>query len=606
MCLGFGSDICATHPAIRPTCNALPSGALPPSAPTPVDGALAAGVLPCLERVLRRAGERAARGPRFSGEPPLLQGLLSYECRWRPWLGWLLSYGDVRQGAAFMVTLRKMAVQAQGQQQEQQRQLRQRRPPQRNAPDELSAAMFVTYRKAPNVLKFAVQLGRRAGAAGDCGNVSGGGAGRGSGYDSGGGGGGGSTAAPGGQVAAASMDSPGLPRLQLLLWYGVRQLMPPMVQMAVGNKANMGGSWADRDVRWTAAHALTGDVLRPVAVLALQIAGGSGGSSGSDDGGGGSSGVAEGNDGGAGGSAGLSSCNVSRVVEGGSGGDSGSPPAWLSSWRRVLLEEWRVVELVGSALEQLVPALGSNISAAILFDKFHTMQSLVVALCSVALAFPDRVWSAAGGPAAETQREERQAKGSQRGGGSSSSGSSKGGGKRAAPAPATPTVLVWPTGRVVQLLDAVRTQHGMGYAHCLEPELDALSQLVDLVQAGGPELPYKCDMPFVRATMKLKAKSERVGGFRWLCDGEGPSPELLDGLLRTCSYPRCASLEGDSEAGAEGRLVAFGRGCGRAWYCCRACAEAHWREGHAEACGGGARGGVQGRSGRGAKGGLQR
>ncbi len=78
-----------------------------------------------------------------------------------------------------------------------------------------------------------------------------------------------------------------------------------------------------------------------------------------------------------------------------------------------------------------------------------------------------------------------------------------------------------------------------------------------------------------------------VGGYRWW-GGEVPSPELLDGLLRTCSYPACVSLEGDSEAGAEGRLAACGRGCGGAWYCCRACGEAHWREGHAEACGGGA------------------
>ncbi len=151
-------------------------------------------------------------------------------------------------------------------------------------------------------------------------------------------------------------------------------------------------------------------------------------------------------------------------------------------------------------------------------------------------------------------------------------------------------MCVWPTGRVVQLLDAARPRFGKCNTCYMVPELDALSQLVDLLQAGGPELPYKYDMPFVRAALKLKTDSPLVGGFRWLCGGEGPSPELLDGLLRTCSYPRCASLEGDSEAGPGGRLAACGRGCGGAWYCCRACAKAHWREGHGEACGGGAGG----------------
>ncbi len=521
------------------------SGDLPPCTPAPVAGALAAGVLPFLERELRRAGERAARGGSLTAEPTVLQALLSDECHWWPTLGWLLSYSDVRQGAALMVTLRKMAVQAQGQQQ----QRRMRRPIQRNAPDEHTASTFVTP-KTINILKFAVQVGRRAGAAedGGYGTDSGGGTGRGGGGGRGSGGGGGSPAVPGGQVRSGDTDSPGLPRLQLLLWYGVRQLMPPLVQMAVGNEPHMGTSWSMRDERFCEAYTLMGNVLRPVAVLALQITSGGGGGSGRS-----SSGAAE----------------DSRR-----GGSGGSPPAWLRSWGRVLLEEWRAVELVGSALEQIVPALGSGL---VIVETYSTLQSLVVAVCSVALAFPDRVWSAAAASGAEAQGKEWQAKERQRGGGSSSSGSGKGGGKRAAP-------CVLPAGRVVQLLDAARGPR----LNRMGPELDALSKLVDLVKAGGPELPYKYDMPFVQATMKLKINSDLLGGFRWLCRGEAPTPELLDGLLRTCSYPRCAGLEGDSEAGAKGRLAACGRGCGGARYCCQACAEVHWREGHAEACRGGA------------------
>ncbi len=539
-------------------------------------------MLPFLERILRRAGEREASGASAAGDPPLLPGLFRRECSWLATLSWLLAYGHVRQGAAFITTLRKLAVQ--GHQHQQHRQQR-RRPIQRSASDGLAAAASVAHDKALNLITYAVQLGRQIGAhSNSCGDSGAGGDSCGSG------GGGGSPAVPGGQAGAGGTDSRGLPRLQLLLWYGVRQLMPPMVQMAVANETDAGASWAKGGEDWAKAYTLVGLVLRPVTVLALQIA------SGSDGGSGGAGDTVSGVGGGGGGSS--SSGRSSRgTAEGDSSGDgsgrgsnSGSPPAWLSSWRRVLLEEWRVVELVGSALDQVVLALGPGEGGGVIASaQIETVQALMGALCSVALAFPDWVWSAAGAPDAETQRKERQAKGSQRGGGSSSS---KRGGKRAAsaPAPATaaPTVWVWPTGRVVQLLSAVRVHLGMGYARHLEPELDALSKLVDLVQAGGPELPYKYDTPFVRATLKIKTDSTLVGGFRWLCDGRVSAPELLDGLLRTCSYPRCINLEGDSEAGAEGRLAACGRGCGRAWYCCRACAEAYWREGHAEACGRGA------------------
>ncbi len=36
-------------------------------------------------------------------------------------------------------------------------------------------------------------------------------------------------------------------------------------------------------------------------------------------------------------------------------------------------------------------------------------------------------------------------------------------------------------------------------------------------------------------------------------------------------------MEGNSEAGAEGRLVGCGRGCGGMWYCCQACTEGYCR-----------------------------
>ncbi len=576
---------------------------MPPSAPAPVAGALASGVLPWTEGVLRRAGERAAGGARVQGEPPLVHALLRSGCPWWPTLGWLLAYGDVRQGASFIATLRKLAVQQQQQrqqrrqklqQQQQQEQQRRRRPLRDNAaalsdvPEEPTAATLVTNHKATSILINAVRLGRRVGEAGggggndsggggggggggcggDCGSGgSGGGAyggggsgGYGGGY--GGDGGGGSAAALAAPFSGGRLDSPGLPRLQLLLWYGVRQLMPPMSQLAVDYGSNVGGSMC-------AAHSFMSNVLRPVTVLALQIAGGSGCGSG-----------------------------ISGPA-GGIGGDSkGDGLAWLISWRRVLLEEWRVVELVGSALEQLAPVLApvgeEEDDPLTTLRQMDALQPLVGAVCSVALAFPERVWTAAG-----TQGREWAADSSSSGS-SGSSGSGSGSGKLAAPGhvAGSLSVWVWPTGRVVQLLDAARAHMT---PHFLNLEHDALSKLLDLVKAGGPELPYKYDTPFARATLKLKTDSPGVGGFRWLSGGEVPSPELLDGLLRTCSYPACVSLEGDSEAGAEGRLVVCGRGCEGAWYCCKTCAEAHWGEGHEEACEGGAAAG-QGRGGEGGSG----
>ncbi len=581
---------------------------MPPSAPTPVAGALAAGVLPCVERVLRRQGQREAGGGSRTAYPRLLDGLLRYECHWWPALGWLLAYGDVREGAAFMATLRKLAAQ---QHEPKQRRRRERMP------GDITATTTVIYGKLPPLLRNIVKLSQQAGAAGDSGISSSGGGGGDSGGDgdgdgggSGGGGGVGFTAVAAAQAGTAGMDSPGLRRLQLLLWYGVRQLLPPLAALAVADGVNPPGCMGGGAGSEGANNSLMSDVLIPVAVMALQIASYAGGGSSIMEG---SDSSSSGDGGGSGGGS-STTCSISGNAGEISGSSSSSPPAWLSSWRRVLLEEWRAVELVGSALEQLVPALcsagdnvvvpalcsaGDNVVDAI--AKVDTLQSLVTAVCSVALAFPDHVWTAAGAAGAGAQEKERQAKGGI-GSGSSRSSSRSGGGKRGAPAPAPSLpVWVWPTAMAVQLMKAVRSHiKDTGYTGFLELELDALSKLVALVMAGGPELPYKYDMPFVRAALKLKADSHLVGRFRWLC-GEGPSPELLDGLLRTCSYPACASLEGDSEAGEEGRLVACGRGCGGAWYCCQACAEKHWGKGHQEVCGRGAAA-AQGRGGAGGSG----
>ncbi|PNH03349.1 hypothetical protein TSOC_010565 [Tetrabaena socialis] len=85
-------------------------------------------------------------------------------------------------------------------------------------------------------------------------------------------------------------------------------------------------------------------------------------------------------------------------------------------------------------------------------------------------------------------------------------------------------------------------------------------------------------------------------GTAWDAGSSGlrvPPPAEGRALLRTCANPACDNLAGGSEA--ELPLRACGR-CGAAWYCRPECQTAHWRAGHRESCG------RQGASGRGADG----
>ncbi|PNH09472.1 hypothetical protein TSOC_003886 [Tetrabaena socialis] len=81
----------------------LPAGELLPPAPPPaLAAALAGGLLPCLERLLRRAGEEPD-GP----ESAMVSPLLREGQAWRLW-GPLLEYGEPRQAAALVATLGKL------------------------------------------------------------------------------------------------------------------------------------------------------------------------------------------------------------------------------------------------------------------------------------------------------------------------------------------------------------------------------------------------------------------------------------------------------------------------------------------------------------------
>ncbi|PNH05236.1 hypothetical protein TSOC_008516 [Tetrabaena socialis] len=81
----------------------LPSGGpLPSAAPPETAAALAGGILPCLERLLRRAGEEPS-----SPESDVVKAMLRCECTWQLW-PLLLAYGEQRQAAALVATVGKL------------------------------------------------------------------------------------------------------------------------------------------------------------------------------------------------------------------------------------------------------------------------------------------------------------------------------------------------------------------------------------------------------------------------------------------------------------------------------------------------------------------
>ncbi len=134
-------------------------------------------------------------------------------------------------------------------------------------------------------------------------------------------------------------------------------------------------------------------------------------------------------------------------------------------------------------------------------------------------------------------------------------------------APGYPVHCMWSSGTVRQLLRA------------LPPGVPCYADaqvLADLLAAweGGA-----AHVSITNPAYCLPAGRTAVGsGFleALVLELDQPSP------LRRCSWWRCANLAGDSEAGLP--LQACAR-CGGAWYCGRACQVAHWRAGHKAECG---------------------
>ncbi len=93
-------------------CAAPAAGTLPLQPPPALAPALSAGLLPCLERLVRRAGQDAAAWSgaatdALTAEQRLLAHLFN-ECIAEPYLAWLLAYGSPTEAAALVVSMGKL------------------------------------------------------------------------------------------------------------------------------------------------------------------------------------------------------------------------------------------------------------------------------------------------------------------------------------------------------------------------------------------------------------------------------------------------------------------------------------------------------------------
>ncbi len=298
---------------------------------------------------------------------------------------------------------------------------------------------------------------------------------------------------------------------------------------------------------------------------------------------------------------------------GGGGGVRPGLRVVTDACRQMALQGMGAVGLVGAALRQTVPLAPKEPPGC-----EEVMPALATALCCLAAAFPEEVRQAveetahlagaAGGPPTSgdgggVRSGAAAAAAAKPGGGggvgrSGDAGSSAGGSGAGA---AAVSGEVWPRQLVRRLgayLRGRQQQQPDGTARytVLLAAFRVLETLLKLWTTGrgqseGGEGQEQLQLQrahvegvaalrgAVRAMDWVARASLKLGGVH-----VGPG-ELRVGLLRTCAFPACVSLEGDSEAEAEGQLVACARGCGAAWYCSKACMEGHWAAGHGRSCG---------------------
>ncbi|PNH08251.1 hypothetical protein TSOC_005250 [Tetrabaena socialis] len=381
------------------------------TSPPGMTAVLAGGLLPCLERLLRRAGEELD-GP----ESVVMGALLRQNHAWRLWAH-LLEYGEPRQAAALVATLGKLLRRA-----------------------------------SPTLLGLQAR------------------------------------ARPGNCFPVISLQGRQLPRL---LAYAVCAWLPALSGCALQAMADQpapesNGLWC---------------LLRPLLTWLPLL---------------------------------VWRCTSAAGVEAATGSSSAAPSPSAADdaggWQLLLLEEVRVVPLLGRALRLAqLPLPG-------FFPLART--ALAQSCCAVAAAFPD-----------EVLREARSS--------------------------------AWPP----ELLRALLPELWARGRGALVDGTEALAVMLEKGWAGlrgtsGSGGSIEALESILTAVAKLDAASCKLAEALVL-------PAEARVLLRTCSNRGCTSLAGDSEADARMRWCRF---CNSTCYCCGECQLSHWREGgHKEACQGGAK-----------------
>ncbi|PNH02338.1 hypothetical protein TSOC_011693 [Tetrabaena socialis] len=458
---------------------------LPPAPPPVFAVALAGGVLPCVERLLRRAGE-APLGP----EVGFAEGLLQQGTR-GPFLAALLAYGEPRQAAALVATLGKLL----------------------RGVSSAYPALAVVPTGVPDLVVTCVRGVLLAVL-----------------YDE--------------KVLSSRWVGAGQQQHQLarMISYAVCEWLPPLSRLAR---------------QWMAADAAPGsdDTWRSLGLVPLMcwlpllacraLGGGSGAVGAADE------------------------------AAAGAAGAAVTAAAAAGGWRMFVLEEVAAVSLLGDALRL---AQFKDVD-----DDFveGSLDSLALACCGVAAACPEEILGAGREGAAAVVPCGVQAR----------TDPARGGDVAAAvPAPSPPAAPATPPcpspaqWRPV-LLRALARSLGSGlYGKEAAEALEALAAQLGAWEAGGGD-------PSKARGKKGKERGKRLLAALGRLQAATPEvariaavllpPAEARALLRTCSYPACANLAGDSEADL--RLQSCAK-CAAAAYCCRACQVAHWRAGHREAC----------------------